>query len=298
MDRVDLRQLTYLLAVAETGSFRSAARRLGVAQPTLSVQLARLERSLGVMLLSRSNSGTSLTAVGSGLIPHVREAIAAVDRIHEECSPATRRTIRIVTPSPMTLLIANIRRSVPQHDVEHHLLQPQAGFAALGEGTADVAVGYLPGDPAQDPALPAVPLAHDRVGVLVPADHPLARRTAVSLRQLRDERWIVPPAGSIFRPFAEDVLTRATVPLISTWTVGDPLAAVQAVRSGVAVSLCPSLPRDPGLPGCRLLVLADVVRLPLVLSWNPSSITPDESASVLDAARRWAAGRDPGGRTG
>ena len=76
-----LRQITYLLAVVEEGSFTRAAERLSVAQPSLSQQVRALERELGGPLLERMPNGVQLTAAGRAFLP---EALARWHRLHAD----------------------------------------------------------------------------------------------------------------------------------------------------------------------------------------------------------------------
>ena len=75
---MELRQLEYLVAVVEEGSFTRAAQRERVAQPAVSAQIRRLERMVGQQLLTRSSREVRLTEAGAALLPHARAALAAV----------------------------------------------------------------------------------------------------------------------------------------------------------------------------------------------------------------------------
>ena len=77
---MDLRQLSYFVAVAEEGQFTRAAARVSVAQPAISAQIRRLERELGEPLFHRDQRAVSLTVAGEALLPHARAALAAADR--------------------------------------------------------------------------------------------------------------------------------------------------------------------------------------------------------------------------
>jgi DNA-binding transcriptional LysR family regulator len=74
---MELRQLKYFVAVAEEGSFTSAAAKVHVAQPGVSAQIRRLEHELGQDLLDRSGRTVRLTEVGAAVLPYARAAIAA-----------------------------------------------------------------------------------------------------------------------------------------------------------------------------------------------------------------------------
>jgi LysR family hydrogen peroxide-inducible transcriptional activator len=75
LERVTLRQIQYFSAVADHGSFRRAADRLEVTQPTLTAQIAALERAIGSVLFERSRSGSPLSAAGRELLPNARRIL-------------------------------------------------------------------------------------------------------------------------------------------------------------------------------------------------------------------------------
>src|SRR3954468_16143314 len=77
---MDLRQLSYFVAVAEERQFTRAAERVSVAQPAVSAQIGRLERELGERLFHRDPRSVTLTAAGDALLPHARAALAAAER--------------------------------------------------------------------------------------------------------------------------------------------------------------------------------------------------------------------------
>src|ERR1700735_3204783 len=95
---VDLRQLRYVVAIAQEGSFTAAAQRLHIAQQSLSQQIALIERRLGATLFERGPRGVTLTAVGAALLPEARAALVAVDRAFEVARRAAtdeRRPLRV-----------------------------------------------------------------------------------------------------------------------------------------------------------------------------------------------------------
>ena len=89
---MELQQLRYVIAVAETGSFTAAARRCHVTQPSLSQQVKKLESELGLVLIERGRRAR-LTAAGETLLPRMRAAIAAVCAARREARVLAGETI-------------------------------------------------------------------------------------------------------------------------------------------------------------------------------------------------------------
>src|SRR5690348_11420902 len=97
---MELRQLEYLVAVVEEGSFTRAAQRERVAQPAVSAQIQRLERQVGQPLLTRSSREVRLTQAGAAMLPHARAALAAVRDARQavdEVANLVRGTVAIGT---------------------------------------------------------------------------------------------------------------------------------------------------------------------------------------------------------
>src|ERR1700755_1762636 len=106
---MDLRQLRDFLAIAEGGSFLAGARKLAVAQPSLSQHVIRLESELGVQLLERSPRGISLTESGSLLVSHARAIIEAtnnaVAELRDRASEA-RGPVSFGLPSSVGMILS------------------------------------------------------------------------------------------------------------------------------------------------------------------------------------------------
>ncbi|WP_051165745.1 LysR family transcriptional regulator, partial [Amycolatopsis orientalis] len=98
---LELRHLDYFRAVAEYGSISRAAAALHVTQPTLSRQIAQLEKALGHQLLRRTATGTELTAAGEGLREHLLSIFELVDRVPEvlQAAAGARRLVHLGVPS-------------------------------------------------------------------------------------------------------------------------------------------------------------------------------------------------------
>lgn len=121
-----LRDLQYLLAVVEYGNFGRAAEARGVSQPTLSVQVRRLETELGLELFERTGRGATPTQACEQLLPHVRSAVAEMEAIRIEAlalrSPLAGRlrlgVIPTLAPFLLPLVVGPLREALPQLAVE------------------------------------------------------------------------------------------------------------------------------------------------------------------------------------
>ena len=195
----ELRQLRYFVAVAEESSVTRAARRLNVAQQSLSQQITVLERALGARLFDRDTRGTRLTEIGQLFLP---EARAVLD--HAERAVATvRRAARGDTG----------RLSIAFLSSKNHLLAPvvrtlRQRFPGIELTVEDASIGQLVagvGDGRYDAAFTRPPLVDglatrnlftDQVCAVLPEGHPLAGHAELHLSALADEPWILTPCNS------------------------------------------------------------------------------------------------------
>ena len=147
-----LRQLEYFLEVAEAGSLRQAAIRLGVTQPTLTVQLRTLEEVLGVTLLERTRSATLLTPAGRELLPEVRTLLSQWRNILESAhliSDHTHSTYRLGVPptlGPYLLptLLPSIHKTFTRLRLHVREEVPDQLVKGLEEGRFDLVLGPIP----------------------------------------------------------------------------------------------------------------------------------------------------------
>lgn len=193
--RPTLRQLQYLVAIAETGRFVEAARRVNVSQPSLSAQVAAMEQELGVMLFERTGTGVLLTPKGMELVQRAREILRDV----ADFKASARQTpqglsglIRLgVLPTIGPYLLPAVTRQL-------HAQFPQLRFSVREESTSDLDMrlrhGHFdtvissPGDPDD---VVAAPLFEEPLWVCVAPDDPLAGKTGtVSLAEMRGREML------------------------------------------------------------------------------------------------------------
>jgi len=240
---MELRHLEYFLAVADTGGFTPAAKRLHVVQSGVSATIKTLERELGTALFVRGTDQVSLTAAGRVLLPRARETIDAA----RGAKDAVRRlegvlqgTVTLGTLTSVNLIdepgiLAALRARHPGITVR--LRAAVAGSTDLAQqlrdGQLDVAFLSLPGLP---PAgLRTRLLATAPLVLYMPSDHPLAGAGRVSLSQLAEFPFIDSPPGFGNRTVVDRAFAGAGVEREVTLEVADIGTAVNFIRAGLGI---------------------------------------------------------------
>jgi LysR family hydrogen peroxide-inducible transcriptional activator len=182
---MNLRDLRYLLAVAEHEHFGRAARACGVSQPTLSVQIRKLEEQMGVVLFERTSKTAAPTAACRQLIGHARAAVSSAEAIL-----ATARNLRdplsgrfrlgiipTLAPYLLPLVFAPLRQALPALEVEPWEDQTSALLERLRAHELDAALLATEVD---GPDLVSLPLFAEPFLAALPPEHPLAGRAVIA----------------------------------------------------------------------------------------------------------------------
>lgn len=177
-----LRQLQYVVAVAELGGFRRAAEACGVSQPSLSAQVAHVEASLGVQIFERGRRGVRVAAAGVPIVERARAVLLAArdlsDAARQQADPM-RGTVRIgVIPTVCPYLLPEVARPLKRRLPDLHIIWSEDKsaplLAQLGEARLDAAILAKDGRLAH---LQHAPLGDDPFVIAAPRDHPLVKRT-------------------------------------------------------------------------------------------------------------------------
>ncbi|OJX77127.1 MULTISPECIES: LysR family transcriptional regulator [unclassified Leifsonia] len=193
---MDIRQLEYLVAVAEELNFTRAADRVYAAQSTVSAGIQALERELGAPLFDRDPHGVRLTSVGEAVLREARGAVDAIDRMRDAArgDGELRGIVRVGIFTNLTMMdlpgiMGAFHRRHPLVDLR--LGPSPSGSTGLAEevrqGRLDIAFVGLPD---RLPGLLEHELAVSPFVALLPASHPLAGRAEVSLSELAEEQWV------------------------------------------------------------------------------------------------------------
>lgn len=180
----NLRQLEYLVAVAETRNFRRAAERCETTQPTLSEQLKALEQRLGATLIERTRSRVVPTPLGNQIVEIARRMLADardIEALAASGGSELTGVLRLglpptIGPYLLPTVIPELHRAFPALKLYVREELPSGLAAALGEGRHDIVLTLLPVKGSQ---LVVEPLFREPLHLTVAADHPLARSKAV-----------------------------------------------------------------------------------------------------------------------
>jgi DNA-binding transcriptional LysR family regulator len=198
--RMDLRHLRYFVAVAEERHFTRAAERLGIKQPPLSLQIRQLEQELGTPLFRRLTRGVELTEPGTLLLDEARQILEQVERTKANVRNRARGEtghIRVGFAGAtyfqprVPALVQTYRRRYPGV-----VLSPVQGntpdlVEAVQNGSVDVAFVRPPLGDRQE--ITVHPLVEETMRIVLPSNHPLARKRSVSLASLAHETFILFP---------------------------------------------------------------------------------------------------------
>ena len=242
---VNLRQVRAFMAVARFGSFTRAAQLLHLSQPALTVQIRQLEDGLGAKLFDRNTRSVSLTAVGRELVPAFQRLLQEFDAVvvnAKDLSAKRHGVVRLAClPSfASTILpgiIAGFRR---RHPRVSFVLKDAIGKRILGMVRADdVDFGIGVAD-AEEPDLETLYLMQDRMHVVFPARHPLARARKVTLDAVRAYPLVLMDPDSSVRAILDAAFARTGKLVVPACEATYMSSAVGMVRAGLGVTILPS----------------------------------------------------------
>jgi len=273
-----LRQLQYLVAVAELQSFRRAAERCAVSQPSLSEQVAEVESLLGVQLFERDKRGVRLTPAGDAVVQHARALLVAADALGETARRFVDPLASVLRLGVIPTLAAYLLpRATPALVAAHPRLTVLWAEHPTATLVERVARGELDGAvlarEAELGALEHLALGDDPFVAALPPAHPLARGEGpLGLDALEGERLLLLDEGHCLRAQVlawcgrqrpEELAFRATsLPTL-----------VQMVAAGAGVTLLPQIAvaTETARSGVCVRALDPAPSRTIALAWRPAS---------------------------
>src|SRR4029077_19650485 len=243
---MELHQLRYFCAVADTGSFSRAAEQSHVAQPSLSQQIMKLESELGARLFDRLGRSVRLTDLGKTFLPRARAVLReleaargdVVERKDSVAGPLVVGVIPTIAPYFLPPQLAAFTRQFPQAELTVVEEITPVLLDRLRAGIIDVAILALP---IRGHEFDAFSLLTERLFAVLPKKHSLARRTSLSLKDLRKEPFLLLRDGHCFRDTAVAACDRARLNPQIVFESGQFSSILSMVATGMGVSIVPEM---------------------------------------------------------
>lgn len=265
---MELRHLRYFVSIAETLSFSRAAVRLRISQPSLSTQIRDLERELGFPLLDRSHNRVALTDAGAVFR---REALKVLERAETAVKRARIAAegftgeLRVASMGPLTfsfmpLCLGKFRDANPGARVTVSEMAPSDQVSRIAKG--DVHVGFVPAPDSRLAGarhLRAERVIRSPLVVMMAPNHPLARGSAVRLRDCAGETFL---HIRLFdtdtqRLWTHDICRKAGFTPRFGSAALNPDNLISMVAAGEGVALIPKVAQRGPAPGCLYMPIAE-----------------------------------------
>jgi LysR family transcriptional regulator, hydrogen peroxide-inducible genes activator len=246
---VNIRDLQYVIAVAETRHFGRAAERCFVSQPTLSGQIKKLEDELGVAIFERTNRSVVITPVGESILSHARQVMEQVDAIQQTAlasldplsGPLRIGAIPTISPYLMPLILSPLKKQHPQMKL------------VLSEEITDMLVtrllnheidAALLATPVEEQGIASIPLFDEPFWIAYPRKHSFYDKEKITLRDLNNENLLLLSEGHCLAQQAMDVChirDRQQQGEMADLRAASLETLIQLVRAGSGVTLVPAL---------------------------------------------------------
>lgn len=240
-----LRQLEYIVALADTGQFVEAARYCAVSQPALSKQVREVEDMLGIELFERARPRVLVTGAGEEIVERARQLLAQARELVDAASayagarPGTVQLGVIPTIAPYGLpgLLVKLRRLFPDVSFAIQELQTEVLLERLRSGAIDIGLLARPFD---DQGLSGPDLIVEPFVLVAPTDHPLSVPGVVRAQEIAGASLILMEDGHCLRDQAIDVCAAVGTPPATSVTAASVSTLVRMVESGLGATLLPA----------------------------------------------------------
>ena len=258
---MELHQLRYFCAVADTSSFSRAALQTNVSQPSLSQQIIKLEDELGARLFDRLGRSVQLTDLGKAFLPRARSVLRELEAAKGDVDerkgsvggPICIGVIPTVAPYFLPAQLTSFTRQFPQARLSVVEEITPVLLERLRASVVDIAILALP---IRGHEFETFPLLTERLFAAIPKDHKLARRSTLSLKDLRAEPFLLLRDGHCFRDTAVAACDRARVNPQIIFESGQFSSILSMVSTSMGVSIVPEMAIDRH-QGCSYVRIAD-----------------------------------------
>jgi len=297
---MELRHLTYFVAVAEELHFGRAAKRLNISQPPLSQQIRQLEEEIGVRLFNRTKRSVKITPAGLVFLAEAR-------RILSMSGEAVRRAVRAdkgeignlavgfigsANYSVLPLVIREFRKQY--QDVELSLTEMNTSHQLEALRDERIHVGFLrPPRGIQEEGLSVEPVFREPLVVALPRNHPLRKETSVPLRLLAKEPFIMIPRqrGPGFFDYMIALCQQEGFSPYVVLEASQFHTVIGLVAAGIGVAVLPASMQRSRIEGAVFRTIAGAAETVLYMAWvsgNQSLVLRNFLAVARKAARSLA----------
>jgi len=257
---MNLKDLKYLVALADTGHFGRAAARTFVSQPTLSAQLKKLEEYLGVKLVERHPKNVQLTEVGKQIVARARRMLSEGDEIvalaRNNTDPLSGKLkvalIPTIGPYLLPRVMQKLRKALPHLGLMLYEYQTEELLKRLRDGEIDLGILALPVD---QEGLESRRLYREEFTVALPSDSPLAQKTSIKAADLKGQTLLLLEDGHCLRDQALEVCSRIDVREAEDFRASSLETLRHMVVAGLGVTLMPELAVESPFGSQRGLVV-------------------------------------------
>ena len=271
---MELRQLTYFIAVAEERHFGRAAKRLHIAQPPLSQQIRQFEEQLGVKLFDRTTRRVDLTAAGALMLERGRSILNDVEALQADVYQVGQGATGVLhvgfsgasTYSVMPRIVRAAGTAYPGLTLDLHgeMLTP-AMERGLLEHKLDAAI-LRP--PVSSPEIDFRIINREPLVVALPTHSPLASDRPLSMVELTEQRFVTYPPESVMYRMTADLCREAGFQHRVSQMAQETSTILSFVAAGGGVALMPASVRSVQLRGVRYRELEDSPHAELAVAWR------------------------------
>ena len=290
---MDLRQLRYLVALAEERHFTRAAAREHIAQPALSQQIRRLEEEVDLPLVERTTRHVTITPAGDLLVARARRILAEVEAARTELSAMrgmeTGRvsvgTMHTMGPIDVSLPLAIFHQRHPGIELTVREQSSEELAEMIREDELDLAFLSVT-ERLESHGLGLHQLVSEKLVVLLPVDHPLAGRRKLRMRELRDQEFISYRPGARLRELLFGAARAAGFEPEVKLESNESARIRRLVARGMGVAILPA--SDAAAPGAEVAIVALIdppLSRDITLAWRQGRRQPPAVAEFLELAR-------------
>ncbi len=287
MADLKLKDLRYLVALADERHFGRAAQRCYISQPTLSAQLKKLEDYLGVQLIERQPKQITLTEAGEQIVARARRILEASDEVlalaktHRDPLAGKLRMALLPTIGPYLLprVARQIHKALPGLELQLYEYQTGPMLEKLATGQIDLGILALPVDME---GLEARQLYQEPFELAMPAQHRLAKKKDIRVEDLKDETLLLLEDGHCLRDQALDVCHGVGAQEKQDFRATSLETLRQMVATGAGITLLPELASRNAYGMARDVVLTTLCRQPTADAICRRDLAQDDCAAAGD----------------